>query len=143
MRLFMAGMLIVSLGLYLTYDKFVKGAAKPEGQAEKLKAQKTKFGEEFDELIKRFEKASTTAEKKGIQGEARELATLTAEKLRKIAEDDPKSEAAFEAVMFTMSRLVTIGATGPDVDKMLAITTEHHLSNPKVKGLVVTAMRAG
>lgn len=141
MRVFIAAMLVVSLGLYLTYDKFVKGAA--ESQAEKLKTQKTKFGEEYDELVKRIQKASTQAEQKGIIAEARELATLTAEKIRKIAEEDPKSETAFEAVTFAMSRLVTIGAGGPDVDKLLAIVTEHHLNNPKVKDLVLTAGRAG
>ena len=143
MRLFFASMLALSLGLYVTYDKFVKGAAAPEDQAEKLKAQKKKFGEEFDELLKRFEKAATQADKKGIQAEARELATLTTEKVLKIAEADPKSEAAFEAASFTMSRLVSIGATGPDVDKLLGIVSEHHLNNPKVKDLVLTAGRAG
>ena len=79
-------MLALSIGLYFAYTTFVKGAAKPEDQAEQLKTQKKKFGEEFDELIKRFEKAATVADKKGIQAEARELATLTAEKIRKIAE---------------------------------------------------------
>src|SRR5438067_9258723 len=98
MRLFCAAMLALSLGVYFTYDRFVKGAAKPEEQAAKLKEQKRKFADEFDDLIKRFEKASTAAEKKGIQGEAKELAVLTAEKVRKIAEDDPKSETAFDAV---------------------------------------------
>ena len=142
MRLFCAAMLALSIGLYATYDQFVKGAA-PEDQAEKLKAQKKKFGEEFDDLLKRFEKAATLADKKGIQAEARELATLTTEKVLKIAEADPKSETAFEAASFTMSRLVSIGATGPDVDKILGIVSEHHLNNPKVKDLLLTAGRAG
>jgi thiol-disulfide isomerase/thioredoxin len=143
MRLFCAAMLALSLGLYLAYDRFVTGAPKADDQAAKLKAQKTKFGEEFDELLKRFEKAATVADKKGIQGEARELAALTAEKVRKIAEEDPKSDTALDAVSFTMSRLVTVGASGPDIDKLLAIAAEHHLNSPKVKDLVLTAMRAG
>ena len=142
MRLFCAAMLALSIGLYATYDQFVKGAP-PEDQAEKLKAQKKKFGEEIDDLLKRFEKAATLADKKGIQAEARELATLTTEKVLKIAEADPKSETAFEAASFTMSRLVSIGATGPDVDKILGIVSEHHLNNPKVKDLLLTAGRAG
>ncbi|HEY3789622.1 MAG TPA: TlpA disulfide reductase family protein, partial [Urbifossiella sp.] len=145
MRLFIGAMLAASLGLYITYDRYV-GAddkAKAESQADKLKAQKTKFGEEFDELIQRFQKAGTIAEKKGIQAEAKELATLTAEKIRKIAEEDPKSETAFEAASFTLSRLTRIGASGADVDKLLAIVTEHHLSNPKLKDMILMAGRAG
>ena len=53
MRLFFASMLALSVGLYATYDKFVKGAA-PEDQAEKLMVQKKKFREEFEELEKRI-----------------------------------------------------------------------------------------
>lgn len=143
MRLFFASMLALSVGLYATYDKFVKGAAAPEDQAEKLKVQKKKFREEFEELEKRIEKATTQAEKRGIIAEARELSTLTAEKIRKIAEADPKSEAAFEVATFTMSQLVRYGASGPDVDKILGIVTEHHLNNPKVKDLLLTAGGAG
>ena len=71
MRLFFASMLVLSFGLYATYDKFVKGAAAPEDQAEKLKVQKKKFGEEIDELEKRLGKAATLAEQKGIRAEAR------------------------------------------------------------------------
>ena len=149
MRLFIAAMLVLSLGLYLACapgpgaDRNPEPPAKPEDQAEQLKTQKKKFGEEFDELIKRFEKAATVADKKGIQAEARELATLTAEKIRKIAEADPKSETAFEAASFTLSRLVTVGAGGPDVDKLLAIVADNHLNNPKVKDMVQVAGRAG
>ena len=89
MRVFCAAMLVLSVGLYATYDRFVKGAV-ADDEAAKLKEQKRKFGEELDELTKRFEKASTPAEQKGIKAEGRELATLTAEKVRKIAEADPK-----------------------------------------------------
>lgn len=140
MRVFCAAMLVLSVGLYATYDRFVKAADEP---ADKLKEQKKKFNEEFDELIKRFEKASTAAEQKGILAEGKELATLTAEKVRKIAEADPKSETAFEAASFTINRLVAVGATGADVDKVLAIAAEHHLNHPKVKDLVLTVGRAG
>jgi len=142
MRVFCAAMLVLSVGLYATYDRFVKGAV-ADDEAAKLKEQKRKFGEELDELTKRFEKASTPAEQKGIKAEGRELATLTAEKVRKIAEADPKSETAFEAASFAIGRLVLYGAGGPDVDKLLAIVSEHHLNNPKVKDLVLTAGSAG
>jgi thiol-disulfide isomerase/thioredoxin len=142
MRLFCAAALVLSIGLYVTWDRYVKGAA-AEDTAAKLKEQKNKFSEEFDEIAKRFEAAETQAQKKGIKAEARELATLTAEKIRKIAEVDPKSDVAFDAASFAVTRLVTVGASGPDVDKLLAIITEHHLSNPKVKDLVLVAGAAG
>jgi len=141
MRIFCAAMLALSVGLYFAYDRS-QGAVADDAAA-KLKEQKAKFNEEFDELIKRFEKAGTPAEKKGIQAEAKELGTLTAEKVRKIAEIDPKSEAAFDSASFVLTRLVPIGASGADVDKLFAIVTEHHLNNAKVKDMVLTAGSAG
>lgn len=141
MRVFCAAMLALSLGLYFTYERTT--AAVADDPVALLKARKAAFNEEFDEIIKRFEKAPTPAEKKGIQAEAKELATLTAEKVRKIAEIDPKSEAGFDAALFALSRLVDIGASGPDIDKLFAIVTEHHLNNPKVKDMVLSAGRAG
>jgi thiol-disulfide isomerase/thioredoxin len=134
-------MLALSLGLYFTYER--TSAAVADDPAAKLKEQKAKFTEEFDELLKRFEKAATVADKKGIQAEAKELATITAEKVRKIAEIDPKSDAGFDAALFALSRLVDIGASGADIDKLFAIVTEHHLNNPKVKDMVLSAGRAG
>ena len=141
MRVFCAAMLALSLGLYFTYER--TSAAVADDPAAKLKEQKAKFTEEFDELLKRFEKAATVADKKGIQAEAKELATITAEKVRKIAEIDPKSDAGFDAALFALSRLVDIGASGADIDKLFAIVTEHHLNNPKVKDMVLSAGRAG
>lgn len=141
MRAFCAAMLALSVGLYFAYDRS-QGAVADDAAA-KLKEQKAKFNEEFDELVKRLEKATTAAEKKGIVDEAKELAIITAEKVRKTAEIDPKSQAGFDAALFALSRLVDIGATGPDIDKLFAIVTEHHLNNPKVKDMVLSAGRAG
>jgi len=142
MRLLCGALVALSVGAYVTYNQVVTGAIKDENQAAKLKALKAKFDEEFDELDKRFQKA-TEAEQKGIQTELRELATLTAEKARKIAEEDPKSQEAFEAVVYALSQLAKLGAKGPDMDKLLAIATEHHLGNPKAKDLVLVAGRGG
>ena len=114
MRIFCAAMLLASAGLYFAYGKFSNKAATTDDAAERLKALKKKFGTEFDELVDRFQKADTAAEKKGIQTEAKELAVITAEKVRKIAEADPKSETAFEAAQFALSRLVKIGAVVGD-----------------------------
>lgn len=142
MRVFCAAMLVLSVGLYATYDRFVKGAT-ADTPSDRLKELTKRFNDESDELVKRFEKASTAAEQKGVLAEGKELATLTAEKVRKIAEEDPKSETAFQAATFTVNRLVAIGASGPDVDKILAIASEHHLNNAGVKDLVLTVGRAG
>ena len=142
MRIFCAAMLTLSVGLYVAYDRTVT-AAVAEDPAAKLKEQKTKFNDEFDDLIKRLEKATTSAEQKGIKAEARELAIITAEKIRKIAEIDPKSDIAFDAASFALGRLVQYGATGPDIEKLFVIVTEHHINNPKVKDMVLVAGRAG
>jgi thiol-disulfide isomerase/thioredoxin len=141
MRAFCAAMLALSVGLYFAYDRS-QGAVADDAAA-KLKEQKAKFNEEFDELVKRLEKAATDAEKKGIVDEAKELAIITAEKVRKTAEIDPKSGAGFDAALFALTRLVDIGATGADIDKLFAIVTEHHLNNPKLKDMVLSAGRAG
>jgi thiol-disulfide isomerase/thioredoxin len=141
MRLFCAVMLLAGVGLYVGYGKFVKADSKE--QADKLTKLKKKFGDEFDELATRFQNASSPAEKKGIQAEAKELATLTAEKVRKIAEDDPKSPAALDAAEFTLSRLVPVGAAGGDVDKLMGYVAEHHIASPKIKDFVLIAGRAG
>jgi len=142
MRLLCGALVALSVGGYIAYNQVVTGAIKDENQAAKLKALKAKFDEEFDELDKRFQKA-TEAEQTGIQTELRELATLTAEKARKIAEEDPKSQEAFETVVYALSQLAKLGAKGPDMDKLLAIATEHHLGNPKAKDLVLVAGRGG
>jgi thiol-disulfide isomerase/thioredoxin len=142
MRIFCAAMIALALGLYIAYHQTAK-ATVADDSAAKLKEQKAKYDEEYDELVKRFEKAANTAEKKGILAEAKELATLTAEKVRKIAEDDPKSTTGFDAASFGLGRLVGAGAGGPDIDKLFAIVTEHHINNPKVRDIVLVAGRAG
>lgn len=146
MRLFCGIMIALSLGLYVAYEQYVSGASaavSEEEQATKLKALKARFDEEVEELDKRFQKAATEAEGKGIQTEFRELATLTAEKARKIVEENPKSQAAFDTIMFTMGHLAKIGAKGPDIAKQLEIAGENHLNNPKLKDLVMVAGRGG
>jgi thiol-disulfide isomerase/thioredoxin len=142
MRLFLAAMLLASVGLYVGYNRYVKGDTKAE-QADKLTKLKKKFGEEFDDLRTRFQSAPTAAEKKGIQAEARELATLTAEKVRKIADEDPKSPAALDAAEFALTRLVPVGASGADVDKLMGYVIEHHIASPKMKDFVLIAGRVG
>lgn len=142
MRLICAGVLALAVGGYVAYTQFIKAAPK-DNEAEKLKTLKKKFTDDFDELANRFQKAETSAEKKGIQSEAKELAVLTAGKVLKIAEAHPKSETAFDAAEFAVTRLATIGGAGPDLDKLLGIVAEHHLNNPKVKDLLLVVGRAG
>jgi thiol-disulfide isomerase/thioredoxin len=146
MRLLCAGVLVVSVGLYAAFANTKEDPPKDAqtgDQADRLQAVKKKFDEEFDDLRKRFTAATTPAEKKGIQGEARELAVLTAEKVRKVAEEDPKSETALQAAQYALGVLVPRGGSGPDTDKLLAIVAEHHANSPKVKDLVLAAGRAG
>lgn len=142
MRIFCAVMLLASAGLYVGYAKIKKDDKSTE-QAEQLKKLKTKFGDDFDELVKRFQAATTPAEKQGIKTEAKELAVLTAEKVRKVAEADPKSEAALDAASFALTRLVPVGGAGADVDKLLGFVSEHHLNSPKVRDMLLVAGRVG
>jgi len=137
MRIFCAAMLALSVGLYVAYDRTAKAADDP---AEKLKDVKSKFNEEFEDIIKRFEKAPTAADKMGLKAEAKELATLTAEKVRKIAEIDPKSATGFDAALFALSRLVPIGASGARI----LVTLLHALkARGKKKGLATLCIGGG
>lgn len=144
MRVLIA-VLALSAGLYYfacAADK-KDSPSKPTEQGEKLKALQKKFTEEFEGLLDKFKSATTAEEKNAVKTEAKELAVLTAEKVTKIAEEDPKSDAALDASVFALSRLVPLGASGANVDKLIGIVSEHHLNSPKVKDLVMMAGRMG
>jgi thiol-disulfide isomerase/thioredoxin len=117
------------------------GPADP-GRVARVKEIQKGFSDEFDGLLKKFQTA-TPAEKNGIRTEAKELATLTAEKLAKVVAENPKDAVAFDAARFGLTRLAQLGASGPNLDKLTAAVTDHHLGNPDVGDLVMTAGRMG
>ena len=73
----------------------------------------------------------------------RELVLLTASKAIKIVEEDPKDALGYEAAAFIVLTAGEVGATGGDVEKTLGLVAEHHAASPKVKELLIPAMRLG
>ncbi len=143
MRLLCAAALSLSFGLWLAYAEDKKPADPKNERATKLASVKKTFEEENKELIARLQKAETPVDARNIQAEMRELAIVTASKLLKVAEGDPKDDTAFEAVSFLLQTCGKVGATGPDVEKAVGIIAEHHVANAKVKEFLIPAMRMG
>ena len=147
MRSLVAVVLIIAAGLLIGYARNNRvgseAAAAVEDRPALLDAVKSKFKEEVDGLVTRFQKAATPQEKKGIQTEAKELAVLTAGKVLKVAEENPKDDVTVEAIEFTYFHLVPIGAAGEEIDKIVNIAVEHHLSNPKLKDVVLAGGQLG
>jgi thiol-disulfide isomerase/thioredoxin len=147
MRSLIAVVLIISVGLVVGYNRnshvVGEAAAAVEDRPAKLDAVKSKFKSDIDELVTRFQKATTAQEKKGIQTEAKELAVLTAGKVLKVAEENPKDDVTAEAIQFAFFNLVPIGASGADIDKLVAIAGEHHINSPKLKEVVLAAGQLG
>ena len=133
-RLLCAAALTVTVGLYVGF------AVEPndDARATRLKSLKKRFADESAELADRAKADPAAAG--GIATEQKELAFLTAEKVIDLANDSPKDTVAFEAVEFFITSLPA-AATSPDAEKAFAILTEHHLANPKVKGLLAAAGR--
>lgn len=134
--------LLCTVALTLSFGAFVV-ADDQKDRADRLKSLQKKYDADFGELLKRFEKAATPVEKRAVKTEAKELATLTAEKVVKLAGEAPKDAVAFDAVVFVLTRLQPFGVGDADVDKAIAIVTEHHLNNPKVQGLVLAMSQYG
>ncbi|MDY3561796.1 redoxin domain-containing protein [Gemmata sp. JC673] len=136
MRFLCAAALSLSVGLWFAF-------AQDQARVEKLATQKKRFEEENKELSERLQKVKTPDDARAIQAEVRELALLTAGKVLAIAEDDPKDAVGFEAAAFVLQIAGNAGAGGDDVTKAVALLAEYHAANPKMKDLLVSAMRVG
>lgn len=144
MRLLCAAALSLSLGVWFAFAEDKKPVDAPKSdRADKLAAQKKKFEDENKDLADRLKKAESAADARAIQAEMRELALLTAGKVLKIAEENPKDATGFEAAAFIVRTAGGVGAGGDDVEKALGIIAEHHAANAKVKELLIPAMRLG
>lgn len=147
MRLLCTVVLAMSAGMFAACadDKkdLAKDAPAPADRAERLAKIKAGFTEEFGELKKKFAAARSPAEENGIRTEARELASLTAGKVLKLVEEDPKDVVSVKAIEFTVADLLMLGAGGADMEKLVGIVTDHHLNSPEIKPLVLLAGRMG
>src|SRR5262249_29411204 len=143
MRLLCAAALSLSLGLLVAYAQDKKPADPKSDRAAKFKELKKKYDDENKELITALQKAENPAEAAGLQTKMRELATLYAGKMLKIAEENPKDEVGFDAVHFIVYHAGRAGAGGADVEKAVGLLAEHHVANPKMKELLIPAIQLG
>jgi thiol-disulfide isomerase/thioredoxin len=138
MRLLCAAALSLSVGLFFAYaqDK------QPDPRAAKLEAAKKKYEATLKELNEQL-KTAQPGSQAGIQAEIREEAMLMAGKVLRIAEEDPKDAVALDAAAYVIAASAKARAAGADVEKFVALLAEHHATSPKVKDLLVPAMRLG
>ncbi|MFO0797988.1 MAG: TlpA disulfide reductase family protein [Gemmataceae bacterium] len=140
MRLALAAALVCACGLFTAHAQ--DGPADPARVGKSRDIQKA-FDEEFGGLNKKFQAAKNREEQNAVRTEAKELATLTAGKLAKLVAENPKDAVAFDAARFGLTRLSMFGTSGPDMDKLAAAITDHHLGNPQLSDLVMSAPRMG
>jgi thiol-disulfide isomerase/thioredoxin len=139
MRLLCAAAVSLCLGLFVTFAHDAKA-----DRAGKLTALKKKFDDEFTDLSDRLAKATDAGTARGIQTEMRELVALTADKALAIAKEDPKDETGFAAAEFLLTSAAKAHAGGlKEVESAAELIAENHAANPKVKDLLVPAMRLG
>jgi thiol-disulfide isomerase/thioredoxin len=139
MRLLIAAAVSLCLGLFVTFAHDEKA-----DRAGKLTALKKKYDAEFKDLSQRLEKATDAGTARGIQTELRELVAITADKALAIAKEDPKDETGFAAAEFLVQSASKVGAGGlKEVEAAVDLIVENHAANPKVKDLLIPAMRLG
>src|SRR5262249_23800588 len=142
MRLLCAAALTLTVGLFVAFGDD-KDSPKGAERAKRLKELEKKYDDEFGRLVEKFQNAKTAEEKNAIRTEVRELSVLTAEKAIKIAEENPKDEVAFDAAVFIIQKLGRFAADQPEFAKAVGLIGDHHVNNPKVKDLLLTAGRFG
>jgi thiol-disulfide isomerase/thioredoxin len=143
MRLLCAAATALSLGLLVACADDKKPDPKPAAgdAAARLDKLKKKFDAEMADLKGRYEKASP-ADQRGILGERRELALISAQTAIEIAKEDPKGEVGLDAAVFAIEKAGRFGG-GKEVEAATGIVAEHHLDSPKVKALLPVISGAG
>ncbi len=139
MRLLCAAALSLSVGLFFAYAQDKQPA---DARAAKFEAAKKKYEATLKELEAQL-KTAQPGSQAGILAEMREEAMLMAGKVLKIAEEDPKDAVALDAAAYVIAASAKARAGGAEVEKFVALLAEHHPTSPKVKDLLVPAMRLG
>ncbi|OWK45180.1 TlpA family protein disulfide reductase [Fimbriiglobus ruber] len=136
MRVLIATVVTLSVGLVFAF------AGDAKETAEKVEALKKKFDTEMADIKDRFEKATTAADRKSLQSEARELSIISARDALELAQDDPKGAAGFEAALFAVKRAGAFGAE-KEVEAGAEFIAKNHLDNPQVKTVLPQIAGAG
>jgi thiol-disulfide isomerase/thioredoxin len=140
MRLLSAAALSLSFCMLVACGKTPQAGGNPADAFAKLKDTFTK--EEAD-LKKKLQAAANPGDRNNVVAEAKELYALTAEKAVKIATENPKADAALDAAVFAVEKLATFRIAGEQMDKAVAVITDHHLGSPKLKPVLGKMAGAG
>jgi len=143
MRLALVTAFLAACGLFAVRGQDTKDGPADPGRVGKARDIQKAFDDEFEGLAKKFEAAKNREEQNAVRTEAKELAALTADKLARLVADNPKDAVAFDAARFGLTKLSRFGVSGPPLDKMMAAIIDHHLNDPRVGDLVMTAGQMG
>jgi thiol-disulfide isomerase/thioredoxin len=143
MRLLCAAVLTLSAGLFVASGDDKKDPPAAGDRAKRLKELEKNYDTELTQLFERFQNAKTAGEKDAVRTEAKELSVVTLERALKLAEENPKDDVALDAVVFILTKLGRFASDQPEFAKAIGILTDHHLNNPKVKDILLTAGRYG
>ncbi len=143
MRLLCAAALTLSVGLFVANGDDKKEAPKVGDRSAKVAELSKKYDDELKELFDKFQGAKTAAEKDAIRTEARELSVLSAAKALKLAEENPKDDAALDAAVFIIQKPGRFARDQEEIGKAFDLISTHHIDNPKVKDLLMVAGQFG
>jgi thiol-disulfide isomerase/thioredoxin len=114
----------------------VRADDKPANRAGEVKAIQTDFTKEQQEWAKAMRAAKTDDEKKEA-GKKRPAVAEYVKRAQKIVDDDPKDDAAFDALMFIARNDFAHRA------KTFETLAEHHASNAKISQVCMMAGQSG
>jgi AhpC/TSA family len=138
MRLRVVGLLAalwLAPALAAADEKKDEKKGEPTGRAAKVEAIKKEFQDAQKAFIAEYRKAKTDEERKAALAKRPKPEEYVARAL-KLAEEDPKDEAAADALAWS----VEMGRGGEETKKALDLLREHHMKSPHM-GRVATALQ--
>jgi thiol-disulfide isomerase/thioredoxin len=145
-RVLLAGLVLVTGGLWLAPADEPKAPTPDSPQARKLAKIREKFEADEKELKKKLDAAKDADDKQQVNFLIKEAHAFAASDAVELAEENKKDEAGLDAALFALKLLGKYPITGADMDKATTILLEHHVDNPKIGpalGYLVDAGRTG
>lgn len=102
-----------------------------------------KYKDEEETLLKKIKTSPDPEDRKAAIDELKELNFLFADKALDLATNEPKDNIALEASVFAIQKLSKYAITGEALDKAVKLVGDNHLTNPKLKPILVDLRKAG
>jgi thiol-disulfide isomerase/thioredoxin len=135
-RLLCAVLVALPVGLLVAADDKAE-------RANSWKELLARYKDEEAPLAKKAGTAPDPEDRKAAADELKELNFLFADKALDLAEGEPKDDIALDATVFAVQKLSKYAITGEVMDKAVKLIGEHHLANPKLKGILGDLGKAG